>query len=152
MTYTLDMTPIQASIVAQLEAVTALPVLPDGLPDEDSARIPRDASGDVTPFLIVWFRSMHRAPRGNSFGGTRMDSYRSGFDVMCVASDGTTARETLNAIANDIIGWKPVNAGALTKSRSLFENSRPVLDSNSRPSRFAATDRYEFSPFAKRTA
>ena len=151
MSYNLDLSPTQASITAKLETITSLPTLPDGIPDEESDRIPKDAAGNVTPFLIVWFRTLHVAPHGAAFGGPRMDSYLSGFDVMCVAADGTTSRTTLNMVADGLIGWKPTNAGHVTKIRSLYEGSRAVLDSTSRPSRFASTDRYQFSPFAQRS-
>lgn len=151
MVYTLDLTPIQASIVAQLVTVSGLTVIPDGLMDEDSDRIPRDAAGRVGPFLLVWFRSLNRSNNGDSFGGTRMDGYRSGFDLVSVAQDGQTARENLNMVADAMIGWKPVNSGQIVKLRSLFEGSRAVLDSASKPSRYAATDRYDFGVFAKRS-
>lgn len=151
MNYNLDITAIQASIVAEVERLFPdIPVIPDGMVDSEDA--PKDEYGNVAPFFVLWFHDIRRGPRraGRSFGGTRMDSYRSRFDLISVAGDGVTCRQNLNDANNELIGWKPHNSGELLKGEAMWSDTRPVLDSSNVPTRFAATSRFDFGVLANR--
>lgn len=146
-TYDLDLQTIQDSVFSWF--VSNFPhqnVYQDALVDDQTLNY------DPKPAIILWFRDMRRSPRGRSFGGTRMDSYRSGFDVVVVAKTGKQARQVLNYVNNQVVGKKFTNTGETVKTQSIWETSRAVLDSANKPSRFAATSRFEYGVFAKRVA
>lgn len=116
-------------------------VIEDGLVDDELLPLPS---------IILWYRDLRRSTKGRSFGGTRMDSYQSGFDVVVVAKTGKIARQILNHVGDTIIGWKPLNSGQVVKTQSIWEGSRAVLEGTNKPSRFVATSRFEFGVFQNR--
>src|SRR5690606_16967337 len=109
--------------------------------------------GGVKPFIVLWFRALRRsgARKGTrSFAGPRLDAYNSGFDVVCVASNPDHAQRLLNAVTNKVVGAKFENSGVTNVDGAIWDNSRPVLDSQNRPSRWAATQRFAFGVFQTR--
>lgn len=149
-TYDLDLEPIQQSIIDFIESEwPGTPVYPDGLVDDET--VDKFDDGSVKPYFILWLRDLNRSPRGRSFGGTRMDSYRSGFDLVAVTNNGSESRRLLNLVSNKLIGWKPLNSGEVVKGNSLWEGSRAVKDSANRPSRFVSTGRFDFGVFQRRS-
>ncbi len=149
--YTLNPQAAQDSIVAKLQAeYPHIPVIQDGLIDGDYAEIEKFANGEIKPFIILWFTT---ARRGNakSFQNEKLDQHRAGVDVVVVARNGSEARKLLNDIGDKLIGWKPENAGGIVKGAGIWFQSRAMLDSNNRPSRWAATDRFDFGIQANKT-
>ena len=102
------------------------------------------------PFIIVWFAAPYRSG-GRSFQHEKLDGYRAGLDIVVVARNGSEARKLINDIGDRLIGWKPDNAGSIVKGRGIWSQSRAMLDSNNRPSRWAATDRFDFGIQANKT-
>ena len=139
--YALDLQAIQDDITDYFETTFPQPIYEDALVDDETLPLPS---------VILWYRDLRRAPRGRSFAGTRLDGYRSGFDVVVVAQTGRIARQILNHIGDTIIGYKPLNSGQIVKTQAVWEGSRAVVDTANKPSRFAATSRFEFGVFQNR--
>lgn len=151
MTYVLNPQAAQDSIVAKLESeYPHVPVIEDGLIDGDYAEIEKFANGEIKPFIILWFFSPRRR-NGRSFAHEKLDNHYAGFDVVVVARNGAEARKLINDVGDRLIGWKPDNSGGIVKGAGLWAQSRAMLDSNNRPSRWAATDRFEFGIQANKT-
>jgi hypothetical protein len=145
MTYLLNPQVSQDSIVEKLrEEYPHVPVIEDGLIDYEYDVIQKFSNGEVKPFIILWFSTARRTNSGRSFYNEKLDGYVAGVDVLVVARNGREARVLLNDIGNTLVGWKPENAGGMVKGVGIWAQSRAFLDSNNRPSRWAATDRFEF--------
>lgn len=92
----------------------------DGLVDGEAPET--TPSGAIKPFVVVWFRSLRRsgARRGTrAVSGARMDAYTLGFDLVCVASDGTSARAMVNDYNDILIGRKFQHTGQLVTDAAL---------------------------------
>lgn len=152
--YSLDMDPIQDSVVQFFGTTfTNQETIVDAFLDSED--VPRFPGGGVKPFIVLWFRGIRRsgARRGTrSFGGPRMDSYNSGFDAVCVASNPSHARELMNYVTDEVVGRKFENTGLVTTDSALWEATRPILDAQNKPTRWAATQRFSYGVFQKRTA
>jgi hypothetical protein len=145
MTYVLNPQDAQDSIVEKLkDSYPHIPVIEDGLVDGDYEEIEKFPNGEIKPFIIVWFTTARRSPTGRSFQAEKLDSYRASFDTVVVARNGKEARLLLNDITDKLVGWKPKNSGGIVKGTALWSQSRALLDSNNRPSRWVATDRFDF--------
>lgn len=152
MTYVLNPQSAQDSITAYLKSTYPhIPVIEDGLVDGDYAEIDKFPNGEIKPFIIMWFTSARRSPMGRSFQHEKLDNHRASVDVVVVARNGTEARVLLNDVTDKLVGWKPDNAGGIVKGTGLWAQSRAVLDSNNRPSRWVATDRFDFGIQANKT-
>lgn len=152
MPYNLNLTPIQADIFAYIDSALPQTIIVDGLVETED--VPKLADGSVKPFLILWFRGLRQSGRrrgSRSFAGSRLDSYTSGFDLIAVAANGTDARVLLNHANDVLIGYKPLNAGQINSDGQIWDNTRPVLDAENKPTRWAATARYQYGVFQKRT-
>jgi hypothetical protein len=149
--YDLNIEDVQQSILDHLADIRPVySYVPDGFID---GKAPETTTGGaIKPFVVIWFRGLRRegARRGTrAVSGARMDAHSLGFDLVCVASNGTTARTMLNDLNNLLIGWKPLRGGQLVADGALWEASRPVIDADNRPTRWAATARYSFGVSAK---
>lgn len=152
MTYVLNPQSAQDSITAKLEEeYPHIPVIEDGLIDGEYPEIEKFPNGEIKPFIILWFSAARRANTGRSFQSQKLDQHRAGVDVVVVARNGREARLLLNDIGDRLIGWKPENAGGIVKGTAIWSQSRPMLDANNRPSRWAATDRFDFGIQANKT-
>lgn len=152
MNYVLNPQAAQDSITSKLKSeYPHIPIIEDGLIDGDYAEIEKFANGEIKPFIIVWFTAPRRNQTGRSFQSYKLDQHRAGVDVVVVARNGKEARTLLNDIGNRLIGWKPENSGGMVKGTSIWSQSRPMLDSDNRPSRWAATDRFDFGIQANKT-
>lgn len=151
--YTLNPTDAQTSIAEYIQDLYPhIPVIPDGLLDTDDDTIKYFPDGSIKPFIVLRYYSSRRSRRGRSFSSEKLDSHHAAFDVVVVANNGTDARLVLNAVSNDLIGWKPENSGGIVKGEGLWEGSRAVINSNDKPSRWAAVDRFLFGISAVKTA
>lgn len=151
MAYVLNPQSAQDSIAEKLRTeYPHVPVIEDGLIDGDYDAIEKFPDGSIKPFIILWF-SVARRSRGRSFQNEKLDNHIAGVDVVVVARNGAESRKLINDIANTLIGWKPENAGGIVKGSGIWSQSRAMLDANNRPSRWAATDRFEFGIQANKT-
>lgn len=151
MTYVLNPQAAQESITAKLQdEYPHIPIIEDGLIDGDYDVIEKFSDGSIKPFILLWF-SVPRRTRGRSFQHEKLDSYTAGVDIVVVARNGKEARKLINDIGDRLIGWKPTNSGGIVKGSGIWSQSRAMLDSNNRPSRWAATDRFEFGIQANKT-
>jgi hypothetical protein len=150
-TYSLDLTPIQADIVSHFESEFAAEVIVDGFLDTEE--VPKFSDGSVQPFIVLWFRGLRRSGsrRGTrAFAGPRLDSYTTGFDAVCVANNGTDARNLMNYVADQLVEWKPLNGGQVNLDSSLWQASRPIIAAADKPTRWAATQGFQFGVFQSR--
>lgn len=152
MAYVLNPTPSQNSVTEFLrEQYPHVLFIPDGLMDDDNydadgnkIKIPTFPSGQIKPFVVLWFGNARRTARHRGFTNSKLDSYTTGTDLVVVARSGTEARTLLNDIGNTILDFKPENSGPIVKGSALWRDARAVIDSQSRPTRFATTDRFEW--------
>jgi hypothetical protein len=145
LTYVLNPQVSQDSIVEKLrEEYPHVPVIEDGLIDGDYDEIDKFPNGEIKPFIVLWFSAARRSVYRRSFQHEKLDAHRAGVDVVVVARNGKEARVLLNDITNTLVGWKPENAGGIVKGMAVWAESRPMLDAGNRPSRWAATDRFDF--------
>ena len=152
MTYVLNPQDSQDSITAKLQTeYPHIPVIEDGLIDGEYDVIEKFPNGEIKPFIVLWFTVARRNPTGRSFQHEKLDAYSASVDIVVVARNGKEARVLLNDIGDRLIGWKPDNAGGMVKGSGMWSQSRAMLDSNNRPSRWAATDRFDFGIQANKT-
>lgn len=152
-TYSLALSPIEADIVSHFETTFDAQVIVDGFLDTDD--VPKYPDSTVQPFIVLWFRGIRRSGsrRGTrAFAGPRLDAYTAGFDAVCVANNGSDARTLMNYVTDQIVGWKPDNAGQVNTDGSLWNSSRPIINSESKPTRWAATQGFAYGVFQVRTA
>lgn len=152
-TYSLDLDPIQQSVADHFETTFDAAIIVDGFLDAED--VPRYPDRSVRPFIVLWFRGFRRSGsrRGTrAFAGPRLDSYTTGFDAVCVANNGRDARKLMNYVTDQIVGWKPLNGGMINTDSSLWQSSRPIADAQNKPTRWAATQGFEFGTFQVRTA
>jgi len=151
MSYTINPQPQQDSIEAYLkEKYPHIPVLPDGLPDDDSTTIRRYKNGEIMPFILLWFGMPKRTGKGSSFGNYKLDSRKASVDVVVVARNAREAREVINDVSDQLIGFKTDGGGRVTESDALWGQAR-TIDIQNRPSRWAATNRFDFGISARKT-
>lgn len=151
MTYVLNPQSAQDSITSKLATeYSHIPVIEDGLIDGDYSTIEKFSDGSIKPFILLWFSTPQRAG-GRSFQHEKLDGYIASVDVVVVARNGKEARTLINDIGDKLIGWKPDNSGGIVKGSGMWSQSRAVLDSNNRPSRWATTDRFQFGIQANKT-
>jgi hypothetical protein len=145
MNYILNPQSAQDSIAEKIrEEYPHIPVIEDGIIDGEYDEIEKFPNGDIKPFIILWFSSARRANTGRSFQSHKLDQHRAGVDVVVVSRNGREARVLLNDITDRLVGWKPDNASGMIKGTAIWTQSRPMIEANDRPSRWAATDRFDF--------
>lgn len=150
--YTLNPQATQQSITDALRLMYPHVVfIEDGLVDGDHDEIQYFSDGSVKPFVLLWYSQMKRNATGRSFSSYKLDSHSATLDVVAVTRKPSEGRALLNDMGDKLVGFQPENAGRMHKSASLWGDSRQVLDSADRPSRWARTDRYDFGIQASKT-
>jgi hypothetical protein len=152
-TYSLALSPIEADIASHFESTFAAEVVVDGFLDTEE--VPKFSDGSVQPFIVLWFRGLRRSAsrRGTrAFAGPRLDAYNAGFDAVCVANNGADARTLMNYVTDQIVGWKPLNSGQVNTDASLWQASRPIINAADKPTRWAATQGFQYGVFQSRVA
>lgn len=150
MNYSINPQVEQDSITAFLrEQYPHLTIIEDGLLDDDDDDIQTDETGIIS-FIVLWYSNAKRSPRGRSFANYKADDHYATVDVVVVSQNGTRARRLLNDIADRLVGFKAADGGRLHKGTSLWADSRQILQDQTRPTRWARTDRFDFAIASKR--
>ena len=148
--YSLDITATQNSIESFLKAqYPHVPVIPDGLLDVNHEAIQRFPDQSIKPFIVLWFSTVKRRPRGRSFASYKLDQHFATVDVVVVARHGTECRKLLNNVSDRLVEFQATGGGKMYKSASLWGSSRKIDIQNS-PTRFAMTDRFDFGVSAQK--
>lgn len=152
MTYNINPQESQDAFTKKIQdSYSHIPVIEDGLLDDDNEAIKTYPDGSIKPFIVVWFSTPRRARRGRSFATTRLDSRIASADVVVVARSGTEARRVMNSIIDTIIGFKPNGDGVVVESdRQLWGEARQI-DIKNRPSRWAMSYSVDWGLFSKKT-
>lgn len=152
MAYSINPQASQDALVAKFEeAYSHIPVIEDGLLDDENDKIKLYKDGSVKPFIVIQFQTPRRARRGRSFATTRLDQRVASADIFVVARSGTEARRVMNSVIDTIIGFKPNGDGAIVESdRQLWESARQI-DIKDRPSRWAMSYSIDWGIFANKT-
>lgn len=111
----------------------------DVLDDEAILKI----NNKVKPYIILSWGGLDRNLAGTSFAGVRYDEYVSSVDIIIAAPTGKQARMALNVILDKLIGWKPINGGAMTPFGGIATSV--VNNSAGRPHVYLASGRLEFA-------
>ena len=150
--YTLNPQESQDSFTEKLRTTYShIPVIEDGLLDDDNDAILTYEDGSIKPFIVIWFQTPRRARRGRSFAGARLDQRIASADVIVVARSGTEARRVMNSVIDTLVGFKPDGSGSVVESdRQLWSDARQI-DIKSRPSRWVMSYSVDWGIFAKKT-
>ena len=152
MEYSINPQAEQDSIEAFLKAqYPHIPIIPDGVPDTENELIQQFPNIRIKPFMILWYSTVKRRPRGRSFGGYKLDSHFASLDILIVTSDPTVARTLMNDVSDRLVGFRTEGGGRLYKSPSLWGQARSV-DMQTKPTRWAMTDRFDFGVASKKVA
>lgn len=145
MTYTINPQSAQDSIVAELERLYPhVPIIPDGLMDQDDDKIKRNLDNSIKPFVVLWFAPTRRSYKGRSMAFEKLDPYGSGVDLVVVARSGTEARTLINDMSDRLVGFNVADGGRIHKGSALWSTARSI-EISERPTRFVTTDRFEFA-------
>ena len=149
--YTLNPQAMQDSLIAHLrDSYPHIPVIEDGMPDEDYDSIETYFDGSIKPFIVVQFGMPRRARRGRAFAGARLDQRICSADIMVVGKSGTEARRVMNSVADETIGFKTDGGGVVVEAdRQLWTEARKI-DTKNRPSRWVIPLSVEWGAFARK--
>lgn len=128
----LDLYSVQQEIKAKTVSDIPFFVTTGGVPD---AKTVRQVNGVVQPYVVLRFSDSMPTSRDKSFAGPRFDGQYGYVDALCIAGgeDDDAARELGSKVGKTLLGFKPANAGALTKAYgggSFYiagENSKPLF-------------------------
>lgn len=111
----------------------------DVLDDEAILKIDNKAK----PYIILSWGGLNRNTAATSFAGVRHDEYTSYVDIIVAAPNSRQCRVALNIILDKLIGWKPINGGAMTPFGAVASS---VVNNNSgRPHVYLSSGRLEFA-------
>lgn len=152
MSYNISPQDSQDSLTSQIRArYPHVPVIEDGLLDDENDIIERYPDGSVKPFIVLWFQTPRRTQRGRSFATARLDQRVASADIVVVARSGTEARRLMNSIIDWVIDVKLEGSGRIVESsRQLLSGPREI-DTSSRPSRWALSYSIEWGLYANKT-
>lgn len=103
---------IQDSITAHIRATfPGYDVYEDDVIDDEYLQ---KLNNNIKPYIVLEWDGIQRNTAATSFAGVRYDEYNAAVNVMVVAPTGKQARQSFNVIFDNLIGWKPLHAGALT--------------------------------------
>lgn len=129
---TLDTSLEEAAILARLAKFAGGRIY-DFIPDDED--LPRDANGDIRPYVTVNFGGQYPTPRDRSMAGEEEQPY---VWVIGITAWGRTTNDTRplgNAIRVDMIGWQPTEN--VTQLRGGGGGSFSDRDAAARPTRSA---------------
>lgn len=137
----LDLLIVQDSITAKIKQI--LPnheVLEDSIPDDKD--LPRDAKGELVPYVVVRHGPLRSSRYGKAFMGARYDDYYSTCDVICISYFGRDARAASNVTTDGLIGWQPVGGEKMVLEPDTV--SFVVASNEARPTQYGNTTRFRF--------
>lgn len=105
--------PIQQRWVQYMKDTFAQDVFEGGVPTPET--IPRDANGQIVPYLVARFSDISRDYRQNSISSARLDNYYSFLDVICVSGYDTTSRSLAGYVMDKMIGASVDETGEMNK-------------------------------------
>lgn len=157
--YTINPTITQDSITQKLrDSYSHVPIIPDGMVTADTylfggyeTPINYHLDGSIKPFIVLWFSSVKRSRRGRSFGNMKLDSRYGSVDVVVVANNPTDCRLLLNDVSDTLVEFQTAYGGKMVESSSLWGQARSI-DIANRPTRYAATNRFDFGVAARKIA
>lgn len=101
-----DGTAERAAIVARLKANLVGGRVYDDLPD--ATELPRDASGELLPYIFVGFTSPSPDNTGRTVAGTAGEQpHVMGISVECWAPRQGSAGAVAGAVRRVLVGWRP---------------------------------------------
>lgn len=108
------------------------------LDDESLLKI----SNRTKPFIVLRWHGLERSVTNASFAGARFDEYSSGVDIVFVAPNPRIARQGLNMVMSELIGYKLLGGSQLTPSggQSVF----PSVDYEGKPHLYLAVNTLDF--------
>lgn len=97
----------------------------------------------IKPYIVLEWDGIQRNAAATSFAGARFDEYNAAVNVIVVAPTGKQARQSFNVIFDKLIGWKPVNAGALIPAGG--SGNYVINDEAGKPHVYLASGMLQFS-------
>lgn len=141
----------QDSITAFLrEQYPHIPVIEDGLLDDESDVIEKNLDESIKPFIVLWYSNAKRSSKGRSMANYKLDSHFATVDVVVVTRNGAEGRKLLNDVSDRLVGFRTGTGGRMHKGSALWGDSRNIIMDKDRPTRFARTDRFDFGIQARK--
>ena len=130
----LDVYSVYEEILAKIEsAMPGQVVYPGGIDDAETIL---NTNGWDKPLIIVSFSDLLPSSKDKSFCGPRNDGYYFITRTMSIAPDLMMSLKVASRLQNQILGFKPENAGALSKE--FGGGAIPIPASNARPVQYGA--------------
>lgn len=136
----LDLVSVQDAIAAHVVSTfSAYEVKQDEILDDESML---KLSNRTKPFIVLRWQGLVRSPANASFMGARFDEYNSAVDVIFVAPNPRIARQGLNMVLDELIGWRLPGGSELTPSggSAVF----PSVDYEGKPHLYLAVNTLRF--------
>ena len=122
----LDLISVQDTIASHIEGVIPnYEVKQDYILDDEQIL---KLSNRIKPFVVLRWHGLNRSPQNASFAGVRFDEYNSAVDVILVAPNPRIARQALNYVMNELIGWQVPGGSQLTPSGGELIAAVPDYD------------------------
>lgn len=136
----LDLVSVQDAIATHIiSTFPAYEIKEDEVLDDESIL---KLSNRTKPFIVVRWQGLVRSPSNASFAGARFDEYNSAFDVIFVAPTPRIARQGLNMVMGELIGYRPLGGSELTPvgGSAVF----PSVDYDGKPHLYLAVNTLRF--------
>lgn len=125
----LNLVAVQDAIYAHIEtALPAYEIKEDSVLDDE---VLLKINNRVKPFIVLRWSGLNRSTVNTSFAGVRYDEYSSSVDIVLVAPTPNQAREGLNYVLNELIGWSVPGGSQLTPEGA--NSSFPIVDYDAKP-------------------
>lgn len=136
----LDLISVQDTIATHVEtALSNYEVKQDYVLDDEQIL---KLSNRIKPFIVLRWHGLNRSLQGASFAGVRFDEYNSAMDVILVAPNPRIARQALNHVMDELIGWQVPGGSQLTPSGG--QSIAAVPDYDGKPHLYLAVNTLEF--------
>ncbi len=96
----------------------------------------------VKPFIDLRWHQLNRLAANASFAGVRHDEYNSAVDIIFVGPTPRIARQGLNMVMQELIGWQIPDGSQLTPEGG--QSVLPVFDYNAKPHLYIAISTLSF--------
>jgi len=136
----LDLVSVQDAIYTHIaSALPAYEIKEDSVLDDESLL---KIDNRVKPFIVLRWHGLQRSTVNTSFAGVRYDEYSSSVDIVLVAPTPNQAREGLNYVLNELIGWSVPGGSQLTPEGA--NSSFPIVDYDAKPHLYMAISTLSF--------
>lgn len=136
----LDLVSVQDAIYSHISSALPAYEIKEDVVLDDEALL--KINNRVKPFIVLRWQGLTRSTLNTSFGGVRHDEYSSAVDIVLIAPTPKQARQGLNYVLDELIGWTVPGGSQLTPEggSSVF----PAVDYDANPHIYLAVSTLSF--------